>query len=378
MAKRSPFDNPEPVPARTQESVFGVPKPLDAAPIVDLETVSKWVAPTETRTVTIPAGSELIIFNKEFAPSLIAELEEIEIAIDSIKPISTQEDVVDANAILKKGQRFAKKFEDERKAMGDVLKQHADELLLIQKRTLANLITKVENKNNEIVIFQRNWQKEQDEKAAKILKDQQAETARINAENKRKQDILNLLSQFESNVLNAISSATIETIDNLILGFDSFKVKEESYQEYFQQALELQASLKIKFATRKSELSRLAELEKINKDAADKLKEQQAAQAEADKTAAADRIAQQQADANEQAQSDLSNSQMHTELKTSVLPSAKNVMKRWVFDAETIDMAALPLEYHTFDVAKIKADIAAGCRDIPGVRIYEEISNVKR
>ncbi len=370
---KSPWDN-SPMPDRTKETIFpNVPQSL---PIVVNRT--ELIEQSQERTVIVPVGSELIIFNKQFAPSLITELEEIETAIESIKPIASQDDVVSANEVLKKGQRFAKKFEDERKAMGDVLKQHTDELLSIQKKVLSKLIESIGNKNNEIVIFQKAWQKEQDEKAAKILKEQQAETARIQAENKRKQDILNLISQFESNVLNAISTATIETIDNSILHFDNFKIKEDVYMEYYQQALELQASLKIKFATRKAELERVAQLEKINKEAADKMKADQAAQALKDKEEAEQRNAEQTAEASEQAASDIANVQMATELKTSVLPTSKNVMKRWVFDAGSVDMAALPLEYHTFDESKIKAAIAAGARSIPGVRIFEEISNVKR
>lgn len=377
--KKSPFDNIEPVPERTQETVFGV-KPIGviATPVRTIQHEVNAINVPSAQTVVVPAGCELIIFNKKFAPALLTELDEITTALIGLKPVTTQDEVVSVNSVLKNASRFVKKFDEQRKAMGEVLTKYKDSLLLDQKQTLSEIMDYIEAKNNEIVIFQKAQAKIQAEREAKIQAQKDAEIKKANAENARKQNILNLIAQFESNCLNEISNATIATIDNLIYSFDLFKLKEETYMEYMQQAGAVQVSLRLKFVNRKSELVKLAELEATNKEQAEQLKAQQDRQAAADKQASITRNAQQANAAAEQAQSDIANTQMQAELKSSALPAARNVMKRWTFDTTQVDMASLPIEYHAPDTDKIKAAIAAGARSIPGVVIFEEISNVKR
>lgn len=48
----------------------------------------------------------------------------------------------------------------------------------------------------------------------------------------------------------------------------------------------------------------------------------------------------------------------------------KGVQMKWAF--EILDRNQIPNGYWTIDEAAIKADIARGARDIPGIRIYEE------
>jgi len=385
--KKSPWDQ-SPVPARTQESVFGVGSNLNDAlahipahrtiqsEINEMyEATSPVVIP---RIVSVPAGSDIIIYSKNFAPSLLTELEVLVTSIEALTPVNSQADVESQNSLLKNASRFCKKFEDERKAMGEPLKEVTDELMQIQKSTLSEIIELIADKNTEIVNFQKAEAKRAAEKAAQIQKERDAEILAAQNENKRKQDILNLINQFETNTLNVINGATIETIDGIINTYTGFKVKESTYMEYMPQILSLQKDLQFKLMYRKEDLQKLADLEKTNKLQADQLRLQQEQQAARDKEAATQRAATQAAEADEQAQSDIANTVMQSELKTSSMPIQKNVMKKWVFDADNVDMAALPLEYHTFDAVKIQAAITAGARNIPGVVIEERISNVKR
>lgn len=380
--KKSPFGNPETIPARTQETLFNVPQERDNT-TVDVN-VSKnhddaaIAKQTPVRTVLVPAGSDVIIYSKSFAPALLTEVDTLVASIKALKPVASQADVESQNTVLKNASRLMTKIETERKAMNAPLKDVSDELMQMQKNALASISMLVETKNTEIVNFQKEEDRKAREKAAEIQKQKDAEILAAKNEATRKQNILNLIQQFESNVLNAIANATIDTVDNLILHFDNFIVTEKTYMEFLPQAQAMQSELKIKFTNRKSELQKLADLERTNKLQADQLRLQQEQQAQADKKAAAQRIAEQQATVEEQAQSDIANTVMQSEFKTAQMPVAKNVMRKWGFDSENVNMAALPLEYHTFDKAKIDAAIAAGARSIPGIVIEQKISNVKK
>lgn len=55
----------------------------------------------------------------------------------------------------------------------------------------------------------------------------------------------------------------------------------------------------------------------------------------------------------------------------AALAKPKGVQLRWTF--EIVDRNQVPNGYWTIDEEAIRADVARGVRDIPGVRIYEEI-----
>ncbi|QMW02709.1 hypothetical protein [Spirosoma foliorum] len=56
--------------------------------------------------------------------------------------------------------------------------------------------------------------------------------------------------------------------------------------------------------------------------------------------------------------------------EVALIAKPKGVQMRWTF--EIVDPNQVPNGYWIIDEAAIKADIANGARDIPGVRIYEE------
>lgn len=384
---KSPFDKPAGMPDRTKETIFPTGSnlneslesiPTSRIPFVrtPIETESRGEVAVREQTILVPAGSEVIIFNKQFSPSLLNELEELEIALTNVKPVSNQYEVIVVNDTLKKASRFVKRFDEARKAMGEELTKYKDSLLLEQKNLLGTITTLIETTNNQIVLFQKQEAQRQAEEQKRIQLEKEKELKAIQAENERKQRILGLINQYETNGLTAIAGATIDTIDSLISTFNNIWPNESTYMEFLPQALQMRSDLAGKFVNRKKELVEIAELEKSNKEAADKLKADQEAQALRDKKAAEERISEQKALANEQAESDIANAQMISEFKSSSQPKLNNVMKRWVY--EPLNIASLPLEYHTFDDPKIKEALKAGARDIPGIRIYEEISNVKR
>jgi hypothetical protein len=329
-------------------------------------------------TVMVPPGRKLIVFKKEFAPALLNELSELESAIGMLKPVTSQEDVANVNSVLKKGSKYLKKFDEQRKEMGEALTVYKDELLQDQKHLLAKLSELIKTKDTEIVTFQREEDRKAKEKQAQIQRDKDAEISAANKEKERVNGILNLISNFESSTLRAISECDINTIDTLGIRISDLIPSHSVYMEYSDQATQVKSDLLTRIASRKEELIQLEHMKASNAKAAEELAKQQKEQADKIAQDAKDRAADQQQAVLDQAASNIANSQMHAEFKTNVMPAAKNVMKRWVFDLAGIDMSLLPAEYHTPDADKIKAAIAAGARDIPGVRITEEISNVKR
>jgi len=76
----------------------------------------------------------------------------------------------------------------------------------------------------------------------------------------------------------------------------------------------------------------------------------------------------QQAEAGQPAA--LTNSEATTWLTPELTPLPKGVQLRWTF--EIIDPNQVPNGYWTIDEAAIKADIANGLRELPGVRIFAE------
>ncbi|GAB4043775.1 hypothetical protein [Spirosoma litoris] len=78
----------------------------------------------------------------------------------------------------------------------------------------------------------------------------------------------------------------------------------------------------------------------------------------------------QQAEATQQASLAQSGETNWLTPEVALITKPKGVQMRWTF--EIVDPNQVPNGYWIIDEAAIKADIANGARDIPGVRIYEE------
>ncbi len=338
----------------------------------------KIVGKHPVKLVEIPPGTELVIFKKEFSTELIQQRSELETEVSKLGPITSQEDVQRANVVLKRSSTFMNRVDTVRKEMGSHVKGLLDDLLITQRSFLHNLASEVEEKNNAILVFQRAEKKRIAEEEESLRKKQLAEEKAARDEADRKGRIQNYILEYENNVLRKINESDINTIDTNIKVFEAFKLTTETYMEFLPQAQAMQIECRAKFQKRKADLQQLAELEAKNKEAADKLRLEQAQAAQASEAEQQKKAEAVQQEISEQLESDVSNITMNAEFKSSMQPKLSNVMVRWVFDEDKVDISKLPIEYHTYDKKKIQEAIKTGARNIAGVTIREEISNVKK
>jgi hypothetical protein len=330
--------------------------------------------------VIIPPGAKGIILRTELNPELQSKVDELteELKPLSVLQIKTQDDVVKLNVSLKKAKTIAKAVDEERKLITSELDAEKKGLINLGKSVTDELVRLTTLINTNITNFQIEEDRKAKEKAAEIERQKQADLAKIQAEQKRIADIKNFILEFENNVLNAAHSATVADIDSKIAKLAGVKLKPEVYQEFLPEAIDMYNRCVQKMNDRKIELERLAEAEAINAEAAERMKKEQEEKARLEKEAQEQKAAEEQQKIAEQAQESISNVQMESELKSSMIGKQKNVQKRWTVEEETIDMSLLPEEYKTADIDKLKKAVAEGAREIPGVRIFEKIINTSR
>jgi hypothetical protein len=199
-------------------------------------------------------------------------------------------------------------------------------------------------------------QKERDEKYAKEQKE-------IREKAEHKQNLLDL----ERAIVRRGLETTLKNVDENIEIVSAFEINADFYGEHVAEANKIVASGIVMFQKKKASLA----LAPNACAAHDKFAQEQIAAIEEKQLAA-------QEEEQEALQSAALNIQMDAELKTAQIGKQKGIAKVWVFEEDTIDLALLPLEFHTFDKAKIKAAIAAGRTEIPGVIIKQDIRNVAR
>jgi hypothetical protein len=326
----------------------------------------------------VPRGSKGIIIKKEFNAELQKNIDALEIELQGIKDIKSQADAQTANATLKKAKTLLKGLEAERKLMTSVLDDEKSDTMRYEKTISDNLQALVLAVNNGLTIFQREEDRKAREAQELIERQKREALKKAQDEANRIGRIKTMINEFERNVLNRIHSSTIDDIDANIAKLASVKLTAETYAEFLPDAQIMYQSCVTKFNERKVELMRLAEAEKKNFEAAQnqRLELEQKQKREMDQQNEKAEMAKRET--NDKLMEDVSNIQMETELKNAMVPQAKGVQKPWVFDEENIDLSLLPLEFHTFDKKKIKEAIGLGARDIPGVKIYQEIRNVSR
>jgi len=326
----------------------------------------------------VPAGSKGIIIRTTISPELVAEVAEVTLKLQTVAGITDQATATEANKILKRAKALVKDLESDRKRMDGPLNAIKAENKAAEDTIIANLQELALVVNQNITRFQAAEEEKARKRAAELEAARQAELQAAANERARVAKIKDMILAFERNCLNAMQTATVEDIDKKITQLAAVKLSPEVYQEFTPEAEELLITLKAQFQTRKSELTRLAVLQKENAEMAAELAAKQAQEAA---ERAAELKAKQEKEAEERADKELNdtaNIQMGHELKTSLNTGAKGVQKRWTFDEDTIDMTLLPAEYLTYDKAKITAAIAAGLHEIPGVNIYQKIINVSR
>jgi hypothetical protein len=354
----NPFENILP---KTQENSLVVPK-------------------SDATLMTIPAGSKGIIYRVEFNNEAKQQLEAIqtELSVFTTKAIASQDDCVKANQTLKKAKTLIKSLHAERLTMSGVLDAEIKALIDYERKITEPLSNLVQLLDTAITNFQKEQDRIAKEKAAEIERQKQEALRKEQEEINRVSRIKNLIISFENNVMNAIHTANINDIDEKIDKLSKIKLNEETYMEFLPDAQIMYQNCVTKMNERKTELMKLAQAEAENAELATKLKAEQDAKLAAERAEQEAKQRQLEAEKEEQELIATSNIQMNAELQNSMIEKQKGVMKKWSFDEESIDMSLLPLEYHTFDKKKIKEAIAAGAREIPGVKIFQDLKNVSR
>jgi hypothetical protein len=328
----------------------------------------------------VPKGSKAIVIGQEFNPAIKTKVGELEVELEKLKtkPLANQTDAAAFNTILKRAKQLQKTLQEERKLMTSVLDEEKKTLIGYEEgiiNSIANLVTII---NNRIIEFQKAELKKQQEKDALAKKQRDEEILAAQKETDRKTGIQKKIIDFKGSVIKACNEATITDIDEKIKKLSSVKILKEAYMEFLPDAEIMYQSCVTLLNDRKIQLMQLTEIAKKDKEKADQLQKEQEEKNKLQAQAHAETSQQTLSAIEEEKQSDLANSQMNYEFKVSAGEKIKGVQQRWTFNPETIDMALLPNEYKTFDEAKIKEAIATGARDIPGVEIFQSISNVSR
>ena len=366
-----------------------LPKEVEQKNIALTETIGNTLTPehfnqiqdalkTGAKLQLVPVGHKGLIIRKNISAELTAEVNTLTESLKAITGITSQESAENANKVLKKAKTLIKDLEADRKRMDQLLNDEKADNKKMEDGLVSALTALVGLVNNSIVAFQKEEERKAHERQKEIQRQKDEELRLAQIERDRVAKIKNNILEFERNVLNAIGSSTLADIDTKIDQLSKYKVTPETYGEFIGDAQIMYQQCVTKFNERKTELLKVAELEKKNAEQAEQLKLEQKAKADQDNKILAEKQRMAEEEKAEKEQEDLANIQMGSELKTAMNTGARGVMKRWVFEEATIDLSLLPLEYHTFDKAKIKEAIASGAREIPGVNIFQELSNVSR
>jgi hypothetical protein len=316
---------------------------------------------------SIPPGCKVIIVKQEFKPEI---LNQISLAVDElskIKAVQTVEEAESANTHLKRAKGISKNIETERLLMTSVLDQEKKSIMDYAKGLTATLDATIAVVTASVTQFQQREAKRIADENAKIQKDRDEKFAKEQKEIREKAEHKQNLLDLERAIVRRGLETTLKNVDENIEIVSAFEINADFYGEHVAEANKIVASGIVMFQKKKASLALAPNACVMH----DKASEEAIAAIEAKQLAA-------QEEEQEALQSAALNIQMDAELKTAQIGKQKGIAKVWVFEEDAIDLALLPLEFHTFDKAKIKAAIAAGRTEIPGVIIKQDIRNVAR
>jgi hypothetical protein len=335
------------------------------------------ILPDNGTGLIIPQGNETIIFRKQFAPEIISQIETVKTELSTLPPVVDQLSMDNTNTVLKKAKKLITSVGTDRKQMTAILDQKKDEIMAVERQIIFDLETITKKINDQVTLFLVAEKKKEQEKEEAIRKQKAKELEEQQKEIDRVARIKNLILQFKGNVLNAIATSTFENIDQRIAQLDQVQLNEASYMEFLGEAQIMYEECKKLFQGKKIDLMRIEEAGKKNADEAERLRKESEAKTKLQEDKQKQEQFLVQNDKMEAEMNANGQNQMETELHISINKGVKGGMGRWTF-SEEIDMKLLPEEYKTFDADKIKAAVKAGERDIPGVKIFQKISNVSR
>lgn len=327
----------------------------------------------------VPAGHRAIVFKTDISPDLMTDIESSISELTATPVPKTQQDVDAVNRILKTAKSILKVIEAERKKITSELDAEKKSITSAIKEKFYDPLDQVVTLwDQKIIEFQRAELARKEQERIALEEEKKKEQAAIAAEHARITSIKDSISSYKTNALTACANATIDNIDSYIYAASDWEPTADEYFEFLGEMKIVCADVVNAFKKKKIDLERIKELEAINKKAADDAKKKQQEEDAARVLASTKEKEVQQEIQQDILENKLLNSEMGNEFKKAQVSQVSGIMRRWVFEEDTINMSLLPDEFKTFDKAKIKDAISKGARDIPGVVIKQDISNVSR
>jgi hypothetical protein len=325
--------------------------------------------------VPVPVGCKAIIVKQEFSPEITTQIDLCIHELKKITSVQTAEEAAELNAVLNKANKIVKNVGAERLGMTRVLDDVKSEIMSEEKRRLASIQAVIQVQTLLVTQFQQREAARIKAENDKIQKERDEKMRKEQEEINREATIKNWFLSLDKTIQIALIDSEIDNVDSLISEVSLIPIPDCINIKTAKAAIAVGME---QLKARKEQLEKIAQASAANAASLQAIQDKQNAAAKAKIEAIAIQEETIEMESTEALQSAALNIQMDAELKTAQLGKQKGVQKVWVFEEETIDLSLLPLEFHTFDKAKIKAAIASGRTEIPGVTIKQDIRNVAK
>jgi hypothetical protein len=314
----------------------------------------------------------IIVYSKELPEELQTQIDQVVKDLKAIPAITDQSAAEKANKVLATGKRLLNKIKETGVEMRRALNDAAKDIKSFEDTIVSDLSAIVESVNNKITEFQRAEEKKRLEEEARIKKEAE-EKARIELE--RINSIFSKIGKVRENIASKLAEVTtVEGCEEAIKKLNSIKFDVGVYMEFLSNVEEVKTEYIAKFEEKKNKIQKALQNQiETGEDASkviDSIKEEGSSEL-------ARVVYDNSKELEETKINALKNIQMEAELKTSTLKGAKSVQRPWVYKG-IADISKVPDEFLTVDETKVKAAIKAGCYQIPGLIIEQEIRNVSR
>jgi hypothetical protein len=317
--------------------------------------------------VTQTTGGELLLFDD----SIKTKVHTLAGQLAAITAIDSAEKKRAAEQLLKNARSTVKAVEDMRKGFTRQLDEKKAQLMDLEKDLVLNLNTALTAVTSLVNIYNTEQERLRQLELKRIT-DQQAEERRLAVQaeqekGQRKQKVTNL----EINCTQNIAGATLQTIEGVIKTLENFQIKEAAFGEFVQDAEDIRSKMIAKAKERQTVLKAAAD-----NPAAAALVEDSTKELQQIADAAKSNLANIQASTEEAISGAYITSDLKTQAASQMVPAVTGVKKVWAY--EVTDPAAVPAEYLTPDLVKIKDAVKNGAREIAGVRIFQDIQRTGR
>lgn len=273
-----------------------------------------------------------------------------------------------ADIILKTATKMVKDISTIRLTITKPLDDRKSEIMDAEKMMVNPLKNAIEKISSNVLLFKKEMERQAEAKRKELERQAEERQKLIDEQLKKKEDQRNLVLQFKEKGIIAINNSTLANIDGINITLSSYQITPELFGESVPDAMNVKLELHGLIEKRKQLL-----IEAENNNEA-KLK------LETEAAAAQENLNKEKETAAIQTTTDQMNASFDNELNKGAamagIQTASGVKKVWV--VEVINAAAIPKDYLCIDEAKIKAAIRDGEREIPGLRIYQDIQRTGR